>query len=150
MTLGIRNRHEQHCPVCEQLLNDDQRTVEANEVLFMGAAAYAWCHECSRQVPGPWDAAYQVRWVEAFARFCAKNRVQRKNPQPLWCLVKEAGTAVDLTLAPVETGYVLRYTQNGQEQTTERFASRESALFRADELRQRLQDQGFARSSDGR
>ncbi len=143
MELGIRDQHEQHCPVCEQLLNDDQQTIEAHGVLFMGAAAYAWCPQCSRQVPGPWDAAYKVRWAEAFARFAAQLRV--KSNQPLWRLVNDAGTRVELTLAPTESGYALHYMQNGHEQTIERFESRESALFRADELRQRLQEQGFAR-----
>ncbi len=143
MTIGIRNRHEQHCPVCEQLLDDDQRTIEAQEMLFMGAAAYAWCPECSRQVAGPWDAAYKVRWAEAFARLAARLSAEAKARRVVWRLTNEAGTIIELTLTPADAGYALRYAQDGEEQSIERFASRESALFRADELRQRLQDQGF-------
>jgi hypothetical protein len=151
MSLGIRNRHEQHCPVCEQSLNDDQQTIEAQELLFVGAAAYAWCPGCSRQVPGPWHAAYQVRWAEAFARRCARQRLESlKGRRLLWRLASAAGTLVELTLAPTDSGYALHYSQNGEEQGVERFASRESALFRADELKEHLQNQGFARAGNGR
>ncbi len=149
MNVGVRNRNEQHCPVCEQVLNDDERTIEAREVLFVGAAAYAWCPECSRQVPGPWGAAYKVRWAEAFARACARLRVQASDRKSLWRLQNETGTVVELALTASESDYVLHYMQNGEEQTTERFRSRESALFRADELRHRLREQGFERR-DGR
>jgi hypothetical protein len=143
MDLGIRNQYEQHCPVCEQLLSDDQRAIEANQLLFIGAAAYAWCPECRRQVRGDWDLAYKLRWAEAFSRFAAQLRA--KTIQPLWRLVSGTGAVVELTLAPTESGYALRYIQDGQERTIERFERRESALFSSDELRQRLLDQGFAR-----
>jgi hypothetical protein len=147
MALDIRNRHEQQCPVCEQPLADGGRVAEAQEVLFTGAAGYAWCPECGRQVVGPWNAEYMARWTEAFKRVCRELARRRGSSQLLWRVTKGADTVVELLLAVAEPYYVLHYRQNGDELTVERFASHESAALRSSELLRNLLAQGFVRAN---
>ncbi len=144
MMLGIRERHEQHCPVCGQLTDESQQTIEAHEILFLGAATYAWCPSCSRQVSAPWDSEYKVRWAEAFAKRC--RELPRRDEKPrvmLWRLMDPGGRVVEASLADTTDGYALHWRQDGEEQAVDRFASRESVMLRADELKRQLLGQGF-------
>ncbi len=142
--LDLYNREEQHCPVCGQAADESQQTIEAHEILFLGAATYAWCPHCSRQVPEPWDSAYKVRWAEAFARRCREHPPAATKPGvTVWRLIDPGGRLVEARIADTADGYALEWRQDGEEQAVDRFASRESVMLRAAELKRQLLEQGF-------
>lgn len=55
-------RVEQHCDLCGQVRDESRQYLEAAEVTLLGAARYASCVVCGRQVPKPWSSAYKRKW----------------------------------------------------------------------------------------
>jgi hypothetical protein len=63
LSLALKN---ESCGLCGQDRDAKRVACESLEVALFGAAKYAWCLFCFRQVPKPWKANYRIRWDEEF------------------------------------------------------------------------------------
>jgi hypothetical protein len=145
----VRRATLQTCAVCGQVLDADCQARESDEVAFVGAARYAWCVACGRQVRQPWTHGYRDRW-DRYARECrehqpnAQTRPVKSPATPYVCrLVDDEGITLRLTITLDGAGFLVRWYRGNEPEAQEHCRTWEEAVNRADEMRVRLERRGF-------